>query len=244
MAKTGIRETDLYLPVKHLLETQGYTVKGEVGAADIVAMRQGEDPVIMELKAGFSLSLFHQAIRRQALSDAVYVAVPRGSGRVSMKALVENRKLCRRLGLGLITVRLSDGFVEIHCDPAPYSPRKSKSRKARLLREFAKLVGDPNLGGATRRNLVTGYRQDALQCLRLLETLGPTKAAEVARQTRIAHARRLMADNHYGWFERVGAGIYAPSPNGVEAMVSYAAEIENLRQARLSDDVPTVSPTS
>lgn len=126
MAKTGIRETDLYLPVKRLLETQGYMVKGEVGAADIVAVRDGDDPVIVELKAGFSLSLFHQAIQRQTISDAVYIAVPRGTGRASLKALVDNRKLCRRLGLGLITVRLADGFTEIHCDPAPYKPRQSK----------------------------------------------------------------------------------------------------------------------
>jgi hypothetical protein len=229
MAKTGIRETDLYLPVKRLLETQGYAVKGEVGAADVVAVRDGDEPVIVELKAGFSLSLFHQAIQRQAISDAVYVAVPRGTGRASLKALVENRKLCRRLGLGLITVRLPDGFTEIHCDPAPYKPRQSKPRKTRLLREFERLVGDPNLGGATRRNLVTGYRQEALRCLNLLCERGPTKAAEVARQTNIGHARRLMADNHYGWFERIGLGIYALGPKGVEATASYLPELENLR---------------
>lgn len=229
MAKTGIRETDLYLPVKRLLETQGYMVKGEVGAADIVAVRDGDDPVIVELKAGFSLSLFHQAIQRQAISDAVYIAVPRGAGRASLKALVDNRKLCRRLGLGLITVRLADGFTEIHCDPAPYKPRQSKPRKTRLLREFERLVGDPNLGGATRRNLVTGYRQEALRCLKLLDEQGPTKAADVARQTNVAHARRLMADNHYGWFERVSAGIYALSPKGVKATAEYLSELENLR---------------
>lgn len=232
MAKTGIKETDLYLPVKKLLEAQGYTVKGEVGAADIVAVRDGDDPVIVELKAGFSLSLFHQAIQRQAISDAVYVAVPRGAGRASLKALVDNRKLCRRLGLGLITVRLADGFTEIHCDPSPYKPRQSKPRKTRLLREFERLVGDPNLGGATRRNLVTGYRQEALRCLNLLDERGPTKAAEVARQTSVAHARRLMADNHYGWFERISAGIYALSPKGVKATEEYLIELEKLRAAR------------
>lgn len=235
MAKSGIRETDLYLPVKRLLEGQGYTVKGEVGAADVVALRGAEDPVIVELKAGFSLSLFHQAIERQAISDAVYVAVPQVTGRAAYKALVENRKLCRRLGLGLITVRLADGFVELHCDPEPYKPRQSKPRKARLLREFARLVGDPNSGGASRRkSLVTGYRQEALRCLRLLEQAGPTKAAEVAKQTAIAHARRLMSDNHYGWFERMGAGIYALSPKGVQAISDYATELDNLAAARPS----------
>jgi hypothetical protein len=24
----------------------------------------------------------------------------------------------------------------------------------------------------------------------------------------VAHARRIMADNHYGWFRRVGTGVY------------------------------------
>jgi hypothetical protein len=244
MAKAGIREADLYLPVKRLLEGQGFTVKGEVGAADVVAVREeGDDPVIVELKAGFSLSLFHQAVQRQALTDAVYVAVPQGSGRASHKALVENRKLCRRLNLGLITVRLSDGFVEIHCDPEPYRPRQSKPRRSRLLREFARLVGDPNEGGSTRRNLVTGYRQEALRCLSLLEAQGPSKASDVAARTRIAHARRLMADNHYGWFERVSTGIYALSPKGVRAVADYAAELENLA-ANASPDLPDeIAPT-
>jgi len=243
MAKPGIRETDLYLPVKRLLEAQGYTVKGEVGAADVVALREDDDPVIVELKAGFSLSLFHQAIQRQALTDAVYVAVPQGSGRASYKALVENRKLCRRLGLGLITVRLSDGFVEIHCDPEPYRPRQSKPRKSRLLREFARLVGDPNNGGATRRNLVTGYRQEALRCLSLLDVEGPLKASEVAGRTCIAHARRLMADNHYGWFERVSTGIYALSPKGVSAVEEYVAELEKLAAGRPPDTTSDLQTT-
>lgn len=228
-AKSIIRETELYLPVKRLLEGQGFTVKGEVGAADVVALREGdEQPVIVELKAGFSLSLFHQAIQRQALTDAVYVAVSAGNGRASYKALVENRKLCRRLGLGLITVRLADDFVEVHCDPEPYRPRQSKPRKARLLREFARLVGDPNDGGSTRRKLVTGYRQEALRCLSLLDRAGPLKAADVAARTGVPHARRLMADNHYGWFERVSTGIYSLSPKGIQAVAGYAAELQDL----------------
>ena len=238
MARPGVRETDLYLPVKRLLEGQGYTVKGEVGAVDVVAMRDGEDPLIVELKAGFSLSLFHQAIQRQALTDTVYVAVPQGSGRASYKALVENRKLCRRLGLGLITVRLPDGFVEIHRDPGPYRPRQSKPRKGRLLREFARLVGDPNNGGSTRRKLVTGYRQEVLRCLSLLESVGPLKASEVSARTRIVHARRLMADNHYGWVERISTGIYGLSPKGVSAVGEYAAELANLA-ANQAETPPT-----
>ena len=130
------KETDLYPPVKKLLEDQGYEVKSEIGAADVVAMRGDEPPVIVALKAGFSLSLFHQAIDRLAIADTVYVAVPRGKGRLFLSSLKSNLKLCRRLGLGLITVRLEDGFTEIHLDPGPYVPRRNKAKSARLLREF------------------------------------------------------------------------------------------------------------
>ena len=96
------------------------------------------------------------------------------------------------------------------------------------MREFAKRVGDPNNGGATRRGLVTAYRQDALQCLCALSAEGPPKAAQVAKLSGVARARPIMADDHYGWFERVSPGIYALTPKGVGAVAAYAGEIEKL----------------
>ncbi len=228
MARNSIKETDLYAPVKQLLEGQGYVVKGEVGAVDVMACRDDEPPVLVELKTSFSLSLFHQAIERQAVSDIVYIAVPRGRGLAFQKSLANNLKLSRRLGIGLITVRLADGFVEIHNDPAPYRPRKSKHKTARLLKEFARRVGDPNTGGATRSGLMTAYRQDALRCVGTLDALGPTKAADVAKATGVEKARRLMADDHYGWFERAAPGIYQLTPKGRQAIDVYADALNQL----------------
>jgi hypothetical protein len=43
MSAAKPRETELYPPVKALLEGQGYEVKSEIGAADVVAVRDGED---------------------------------------------------------------------------------------------------------------------------------------------------------------------------------------------------------
>jgi len=220
MAK--ILETDLYPPIKAFLAAQGYEVKAEVGAADVVARRGTDDPVIVELKTGFSLGLFHQAVARQSITDAVYVAVPRKTGRRFQAALKNNLKLARRLGLGLITVRMSDALVEVHLDPAPFSPRKSKPRRDRLLREFDRRVGDPNTGGSTRVGLVTAYRQDALRCAAHLDAHGPSRGAEVARATGVARATRLMADYHYGWFERVDRGVYALTPKGAAALPALA----------------------
>ena len=221
MAHPKPRETDLYPPIKTFLEGQGYEVKSEIGAVDVMACREGDEPLIVEMKTGFALSLFHQAIARQSVTDAVYIAVPRGTGRAFQKALKDNTGLARRLGLGLITVRLSDALVQVHCDPGPYAPRKSKPRRSRLLREFARREGDPNQGGATRAGLVTAYRQDALRCAAHLAQNGPLKGAIVAQATGVQRATRLMADDHYGWFERVSKGIYALTPKGHAALGQY-----------------------
>ncbi len=212
------RETDLYPPIKGFLEDQGYVVKSEVGAADVVALRGSEVPVVVELKLGFSLSLFHQCEARLAVSDDVYMAVARQPGKRFAKALKYNTKLARRLGLGLITVRLSDGLVEVHCDPGPYAPRKSAKRQQHLLREFARRQGDPNDGGQTRAGLVTAYRQDALKCAVFLFEIGASKGADVARETGVGVATRMMRDNHYGWFEKVDKGVYGLTPEGAEAV--------------------------
>ena len=238
MAAPGLRETDLYRPIKRLLEEQGYEVKSEIGAADVLAVRAGDDPVVVELKTGFGLSLFHQAIDRQRLTDAVYISVPHGAGQAFQQALRNNLGLCRRLGLGLITVRADDDFVQIHCDPVPYRPRQSKARRGRLLQEFARRVGDPNSGGSTRRGLMTAYRQDALRCVQLLHEHGPTKGSEVATWTGVEKARRLMADDHYGWFDRVRTGVYALSPKGVAAVAEYAEAIAALDRTALMEFPP------
>lgn len=214
------READLYPPIKALLERQGYEVKGEIGAADVVARRGDEDPVIVELKLRFSLSLFHQAVGRQAITDLVYIAVPKPKGKQARRMLKDNLSLCRRLGLGLITV-LGDGRAEVQCDPGPYAPRKSKVRKQRLLREFDRLRGDPNAGGATRQGIVTAYRQDALACAQYLVENGACKGSDVAQATGVARATTLMRDNHYGWFEKVDKGIYGVTVAGSAALAEW-----------------------
>ncbi len=223
MTSERVRETDLYPSIKSFLERQGFEVKGEVGTADVVAVRGDDDPVIVELKTGFALTLFHQAVARQAITDAVYVAVPRGKGRAFQNALKNNTKLCRRLGLGLITVRLSDAHIEVHVDPGPYTPRKSKPRKEALLREFARRSGDPSVGGAMRTGLVTAYRQDALRCLDFLCANGASAPRTIAKVTAVSNARNILADNHYGWFVRVARGVYDATELGRTARA--AAEV-------------------
>ena len=212
-----MREADLYPPVKAYLEGQGYAVKGEVGAADVVALRGDEPPLIVELKTGFSLSLFHQGIDRLGVSDHVYLCVPRPKGK---RALRDNLRLARRLGLGVMTVR-ADGLFEVHADPGPYAPRKNKKKKTRLLREFERLDGDPNAGGATRHGIVTGYRQDALKCAAYLATSGAEKGAIIAKATGVPKATTIMRNNHYGWFQKVEKGVYDLTDDGRKGLSDW-----------------------
>lgn len=216
--KTKPRETDLYAPVKGFLEDQGYVVKSEVGAADVVAVRGAEAPVIVELKLGFSLTLVHQCVARLGVTDDVYMAVATGKGKPFQKSLKNMTKLARRLGIGLLTVRLRDQLVQVHCDPGPYVPRKNKKREGQLLKEFARRVGDPNDGGQTRGGLITAYRQDAMKLALHLFEIGASKGADVARETGVERATTMMRDDHYGWFEKVDKGVYGLTPKGAEAV--------------------------
>jgi len=219
-----MRETDLYPPVKAFLEAQGYMVKSEVEGCDVVAVRGEEPPVIVELKAVFSLALVFQGIARQRVADNVYLAVPPFPRRTGRRN--DALALCRRLGLGLLAVRLEPApFVEALLDPAAYRPRPRRDGLGRLLREFQRRVGDPNQGGSSRRGIMTAYRQDALRCASYLSVNGPTKAAIVAGAVGVARAGIMMRVDHYGWFERppgTPRGVYGLTPRGRAALVEYA----------------------
>lgn len=214
------READLYPPLKAHFESRGLIVKGEIGAADLVAMG-GPVPVIVEMKLKFSLALYHQAIARLSVTPQVYLAVPHPEGPAARRMIRENTALSRRLGLGLLTVRARDGFVAVLAEPGPYAPRVSKVRRARIEAEFARRQGDPNAGGATRHGLVTGYRQDALRCAAYLAEYGAARGAAVARDTGVPGATRIMADNHYGWFRRREKGVYDLTPEGQRGLADW-----------------------
>ena len=208
-------EVALYAPVKALLEAQGYEVKGEVLACDVVGVRGEEPPVVVELKRSFSLALVLQGIDRLALTEVVYLAVGAWPRREA-----EVRRLCRRLGLGLMVV--TGGRADVLEDPVPYRPRHDARRAGRLLREHQRRVGDPTRGGQTRRPVMTAYRQEALRCARLLES-GPLAIRAMRALGDVPHAGAILRDDVYGWFERVERGTYALTPRGLEALAADRA---------------------
>ncbi|QND55127.1 hypothetical protein HB779_25060 (plasmid) [Phyllobacterium sp. 628] len=209
-------ETALYLPIKSFLEAAGYSVKGEIVGCDIVALSDGEPPlvVICELKLSFNLELILQAVDRAAASDEVWLAArvsAKGKGRESDRRF---RDLCRRLGFGMLAVA-DNGTVDVIVSPVAPMPRKNARKRARLVAEHKRRKGDPTLGGGSRKPIMTAYRQQALICAEALQHghLRP-------RDLRVAapDAAKILLTNVYGWFERVDRGVYAITELGMEAL--------------------------
>ena len=227
-------EVELYAPIKCFLEDQGYEVKGEIGACDILAVRDGERPVVVELKERLTLALILQAVDRLAVSDTVYVAFRVGrrqsaSWRKRRKQVV---KLLRRLGIGLLTVSTRGNVVPV-LDPAPYRPRQNVRRRERLLKEFHERVGDPEPGGSAPRERLTAYRQDVIRCAQALSDDGTLKVSVVRERTGVTRAGTILRDNHYGWFDRVERGHYALSPKGEHELDHWRELLE--RRSRQSE---------
>ncbi len=222
-----MREADLYPPVKAYLEAQGYEVKAEIGACDVMAVRGDEPPLVVELKLTFSLSLIFQAVERQSISDTVYVAVPVSKDRGWKLRYKDITRLCKRLGLGLLAVDVTNGVVQAHLDPQDYVPRKNHKRQNQLLKEFERRVGDPNTGGTTGTKRITAYRQDALRCLATLAQR-PCAPALIKKAHGVDRAGDILRADHYGWFHKVDRGIYGLTPKGEAALTDFGSEIAAL----------------
>ena len=208
-------ETALYLPVKRFLEKLGFTVKGEIGGCDLVALSGDEPPVVVigELKLSFNLELILQAVDRAGACDEVWLAAKfseRGKGRESD---ARYRNLCRRLGFGMLAVTKS-GAVEVIVSPTTV-PRRDLKRRSRLITEHRKRQGDPALGGSTRAPIMTAYRQQALACASAL-LHGPRKVRDL--KPAIPDAPKILLHNVYGWFDRVERGIYSLTDSGRAAL--------------------------
>lgn len=236
------KESDLYAPLRKFLERRGYEVRGEVEGCDLVAVR-GDKLVVVELKRRFNLGLVLQGVDRQQLTDTVYLAVeaPRRRRGGSMRWDLVQR-LCRKLGLGLITVVFSRrrACVTVELDPAPYRPRKNLHRRAGLLDEFQQRTADYNVGGSNGRPIVTAYREEALRVAAELQRSGPSRVRHVRETADSKKAGSILYKNVYGWFERVAHGIYGLTPEGRQALETYADVVAGRNSVPLPS--PAITP--
>lgn len=216
-----VHETALYAPVKHFLERLGFSVKGEVGGCDVVALSADATPIVVvcELKLQFNLELLLQGVNRAAACDEVWLAArvsSRGKGREQDPRF---RALCRRLGFGLLGVAAS-GEVSLLLSPTAPAPRRDPKRRSRLVDEHRRRRGDPVAGGGSRQPIMTAYRQDALACAAAMAD-GPRRPRDLKPE--VPYAPQILTRNVYGWFARSSRGIYELTPAGRDALKRVSA---------------------
>lgn len=215
---TDFKETDLYEPIRAFLEAEGYQVQAEVKHCDIAAQKDGT-LVVVELKKAFGLKLVYQALERQSLTDEVYVAIPRPQRSAKEKAWRDMLRLLKRLELGLLTVALDSPLktVDVVLTPSDSMIRKNKRKKEQLQAELDGRRLAENIGGMTRRKIITAYREKSIRLACLLERAGKLSLAEL-REMGLEELTPLLSRNYDKWFQRVEKGVYTLSEKGKEAL--------------------------
>jgi hypothetical protein len=209
-------ETSLYPPVKKFLEGLGFQVKGEIGGCDLVGIAGDAPPVVVigEMKLTFNLDLVLQGVDRADACDEVWLAVKASRGGRGRERDARVRKLCRRLGFGLLAVSEA-GAVDIIVSPCSAIPRRNPRRRSRLVEEHRRRRGDPMAGGGSRAPVMTAYRQQALACAAKVQ-IGLARPRDL--KPSIPDAPKILHRNVYGWFERTGRGIYGLTEAGHAAL--------------------------
>ncbi len=229
---TEFKETDLYAPIRAFLEEEGYQVQAEVKGCDVAAVKDGQ-LVIVELKKSFNLKLVYQALERQSLTEQVFVAIPRPKKGQREKAWKDMLRLLKRLELGLLTVALDSPLrtVDVVLEPADSSAWKNRKKREKVQAELENRQTDGNIGGMTRRKIMTAFREKSIRLACLLEKEGQVSTASL-RERGMEDCVVLLSRNYDKWFRRVEKGVYALSETGKHALEldDYAKAVAFYRQ--------------
>lgn len=212
-------ETQMYAPIKELFTSLGYEVRSEVEGCDVVAVKSDEI-IVIEMKKAFNMTLLYQAMDRKSLTPKVYVAIPRAKG-LRSKNYYLMLKILRGLGIGLIFVAVR-GYchADIILEPTDEGVRKNYRRLKQVKNEIDQRSMDRNVGGSTRKKIITAYREASVLALCHMECYETLKTSDIKKRGYIDKVRNALNSNVFGWFEKVGRGTYAMSSEGVRALYS------------------------
>lgn len=231
---TEFKETDLYAPIRAFLEEEGYQVQAEVKHCDIAAVKDGQ-LVVVELKKAFNLKLVYQALERQSLTEQVFVAIPRPKKGHREKAWKDMLRLLKRLELGLLTVALDSPLqtVDVVLEPSDSLAWKNRKKREQVQVEMKNRQMDVNVGGMTRRKIITAFREKSIRLACILEREGQVSTA-VLRERGMEDCIGILSRNYDKWFQRVEKGVYALSEKGKEAlgMEDYAKIVAFYREEK------------
>jgi len=199
------KESDMYEPIKNLLVTQGFIVRGEVKGCDIAAV-QGDVLWVVEMKLSANITLIYQAMERQAAATSVFVAIPRPKNTrdSNFRSL---QKLLTKLEIGLITVALDSPLknAEILIFPGEKSRANKKSESIKK-EVFGRLTD--TTGGVTKEKINTAYRERCIKIASLIEARGASSAKDLVSFGCEKDAGNILRANYFGWFEKIGKGTY------------------------------------
>lgn len=220
--KSTYKETDLYQPIRNLLSSQGFTVRGEVKGCDIAAVK--DDVLwVIEMKLSINLTLVLQAMERKTATDWVFVAIPRprASRGGNFSAF---KRLLKKLQIGLITVALDSPakLTEIILFPSGNGEKTTK-KSANIRRELAGRVSDTT--GGTKAKVNTAYRERCVRIACLLEAHGPQSAKNLVKAYGCEKDTSLILQKNFNnWYEKVARGQYTLSKTGAAYLQENATE--------------------
>lgn len=238
--KDKIYETDLYEPIRKYFTKQGYDVYGEVHHCDIAAVKEDE-LIVIELKLNLTVDLLIQATKRQRLTDQVYIAIPRPKSKPSARKWQDLYHLIRRLELGLILVSFQKGRkrVDVMVTPTPFDRSKSmqrnKSKRNRLMKEISGRNGDYNVGGSTKTKIMTAYKENCIQIALYLSQNGPLSPKALRDLGTGEKTQSILHQNYYGWYEKIGRGVYTISEKGKMELENYPELVKFYSEASKSE---------
>ena len=231
-----MKESDLFEPVKKLFEKMQYAVNAEVKDCDVTAVRNGE-LVIIELKKSLSVTLLSQGVKRQRYGDGVYIAVPKPKN-YSPKKMRDTFSVIKKLELGLIfvTVRGTHSFAEIVFNPTSYKkPSENTAKRNEILKEIGGRTVDVNIGGVTGKKIATAYTEKCILIACILDKYGAMSAKEIRALGGDEKAWNILNSNVYGWFEKIGSGIYGITKQGRIGLMDYP-ELEQYYTEKLEEN--------
>ncbi len=205
------RETELYKPVQNFFEGLGFKVDAEVNDCDVVATKD-DIVVICELKRGFTIELVYQLVQRKKLTPYVYAVIPRPK---NMRSASFRKKLdiLKALDCGLLVVLNTTKRVDVLLEPKGEDTQTNRIRRRGIEKEVSIRKVSLNLGGQSKRKIVTAHKESLIAALCYIEKYGKIETRKCRD-----NIKAVLQRNHYNYFIKLDKGIYSATKAGLRVL--------------------------
>lgn len=142
------------------------------------------------------------------MTPYVYAVIPRPKNMRS-RAFTKKLDILRALDCGLLVVLNSTKRVDLVLEPRGEDTSAKKARRKGVEKEVSIRKMSLNLGGQTRRKIVTAHKESVIAALCYIEKYGTIKTRECKD-----NIKYVLQKNHYNYFVRVEKGVYTANEMG------------------------------